>query len=598
MKMKPDRIEDLIAANALYRPGPMELIPFYCNRKHGKEAVPQVHPIMDQLLEETYGIMVYQEQVMQIANGLGGIELATAYKLIKAISTKQVDFIAKQKPAFIDGTIAKGVPKEKAEDLFEMIMKFGGYGFNKSHSARYAFVAFQTAYLKTYHPAEFMAAVLTYEMGDTDKVVEYIEECRRLPLPEGGAGIRVLPPEINESAKAFTPLYVEEGTKSRKRGAKKVPVIRFGLMAVRGVGEKAVEAIIAERAKHGPYKSIFDFCERIDLHTVTKSTIEALIKCGAMSALGKRAQLLAVVERAVDMAVSLAADKASGQLNMFTSQESATAAAPPPPLPDVEELSRQELLKFEKELLGFYISSHPLTDNAETIDRYSSATTRDIRLLPTGAEVTVGAMITRVKMAPTKNGRSAGKMMAMITVEDLDGQVDGVVWAEYLEKISAVYPDLISTDSIVFLKGKVDRRREPPSVIVSEMFPIAEAMQRLTSGVALHVEAGRQGSDLVAQLKPVLMKHRGDAPVYVQVSMPDARTVTLRLPRDFAVKAEESTVKELEGLLGLGSVRLAGPGTSRMRQRQQQQQLFDARAEEPAAVLSPEHQLEMDSEHE
>ena len=190
MKMQPDRLEDLIAANALYRPGPMELIPLYCNRKHGKEPVPQVHPIMDKILEETYGIMVYQEQVMQIFNQLGGIELSAAYKLIKAISKKTSDVIAKFKPDFIKGTMAKGVSKEKAEEIFELILKFGGYGFNKSHSTRYAIVAFQTAYMKTYHPVEYMAAVLTFEMGSTEKVVEYIEECRRLTLPDGSKGSR------------------------------------------------------------------------------------------------------------------------------------------------------------------------------------------------------------------------------------------------------------------------------------------------------------------------------------------------------------------------------------------------------------------------
>ena len=187
MKMQPDRLEDLIAANALYRPGPMELIPLYCNRKHGRERVPEVHPIMDKILSETYGIMVYQEQVMQIFNQLGGIELSNAYKLIKAISKKTGDVIAKFRPDFIKGTMAKGVSKDKAEEIFDLILKFGGYGFNKSHSTRYAIVAFQTAYMKTYHPVEYMAALLTYEMGSTDKVVEYIEECRKM-------GLKVLPP--------------------------------------------------------------------------------------------------------------------------------------------------------------------------------------------------------------------------------------------------------------------------------------------------------------------------------------------------------------------------------------------------------------------
>src|SRR5256886_5108409 len=219
MKMQPDRLEYLIAANALYRPGPMELIPLYCNRKHGKESVPTVHPIMDQILAETYGIMVYQEQVMQIFNQLGGIELSNAYKLIKAISKKTVDVIAKFKPDFIAGAIAKGVSKDKAEEIFELILKFGGYGFNKSHSTRYAIVAFQTAYMKTYHPVEYMAALLTFEMGSTEKVVEYIEECRRLTLPDGSKGIKVLPPDVNASDKDFTPVYesAAEGSGKRKR---------------------------------------------------------------------------------------------------------------------------------------------------------------------------------------------------------------------------------------------------------------------------------------------------------------------------------------------------------------------------------------------
>src|SRR6267142_922691 len=217
MKMRPDRIEDLIAANALFRPGPMELIPLYCNRKLGREQVPKVHPIMDTILEETYGVMVYQEQVMQIFNQLGGIELSAAYKLIKAISKKTSDVIAKFKPEFIKGTVEKGIAREKAQEIFDQIMKFGGYGFNKSHSTRYAIIAFQTAYMKVYHPVEYMSALLTFEMGDTDKVVEYIEECRRMMLPDGKRGIGVLPPDVNLSDKDFTPIYEEKQEWKRRQ---------------------------------------------------------------------------------------------------------------------------------------------------------------------------------------------------------------------------------------------------------------------------------------------------------------------------------------------------------------------------------------------
>src|SRR3954468_12607394 len=341
MKMRPDRIEDLIAANALFRPGPMELIPPYCNRKLGREQVPKVHPIMDKILEKTYGIMVYQEQVMQIFNQLGGIELSAAYKLIKAISKKQADVIAKFRPEFLKGAQERGLDKGQADEIFELILKFGGYGFNASHSTRYALVAFQTAYMKTYHPVEYMAALLTFEMGSTEKVVEYIEECRRM-------AVGVLPPDVNLSDKDFTPIYEEK--QEGKRKAKKIEgVIRFGMMAVRGVGEKAVEAIIAERKARGPFHSLYEFCERVDLRQVTRATIEALVKCGAFSSMGaKRAQLLHVLDRAVEMGQQSQNDKRAGQMNMFGAAASAgpsVASTGGGVLPEMEEIASADLLK-------------------------------------------------------------------------------------------------------------------------------------------------------------------------------------------------------------------------------------------------------------
>ena len=394
MKMQPDRIEDLIAANALYRPGPMELIPLYCNRKHGRESVPQVHPIVDEILADTFGIMVYQEDVMKIFNQLGGIELANAYKLIKAISKKTVDVIAKFKPAFIEGSMAKGVARDKAAEIFDLILKFGGYGFNKSHSTRYAIVAFQTAYLKTYHPVEYMAALLTYEMGSTEKVVEYIEECRRLTLPDGGRGIKVLPPDVNVSDIDFTPVYVEpEVVKGKKKAAAKGKpegVIRFGLCAVRGVGEKAVQAVIDERNARGEFTSLYDFTERVDLRMMTRATIEALVKCGAFSSLGaKRAQLLHVLEGAVETGQQSQQDKRSGQMNIFatfdpSSAPTASRSMGASALPDIDELPDAELLKFEKELLGFYITSHPLTEHQVALEHFSTASTREATGLSEG----------------------------------------------------------------------------------------------------------------------------------------------------------------------------------------------------------------------
>jgi DNA polymerase-3 subunit alpha len=584
MKMQPDRLEDLIAANALYRPGPMELIPLYCNRKHGREQVPSVHPIMDAILKETYGIMVYQEQVMQIFNQLGGIELSNAYKLIKAISKKTVDVIAKFQPAFIQGTMAKGVSKEKAEEIFDLILKFGGYGFNKSHSTRYAIVAFQTAYMKTYHPVEYMAALLTFEMGSTEKVVEYIEECKRLTMPDGERGVRVLPPDINVSDKDFTPVYVEDEVKvGRKKERKTRGVIRFGLCAVRGVGEKAVEAIIKERQDKGNFNSIYDFTERVDLRMVTRSTIEALVKCGAFSSVSeKRAPLLQVLESAIEMGQQSQNDKRSGQLNMFGSTSSpqapSAARAMGSALPDVEELQSAELLKFEKELLGFYITSHPLTEHQAAMDAYTTATTREAMNLAEGTEVTIGGMISRVKKVMTKNGRSAGMPMGIITLEDLDGQIDGTMFAETFAEITTKFPTAVANESIVFVKGKVDKKRETPSLLINEILPISEAIPRLTTNIALKFDATKHNDEMLKEVKSLLAKHKGPLRVYAQLVTGDGNKVTLQLPKDLSVRPSNALQQDVDQLLGNGTLLLIGEGQRRQR-RLRQQQLFKQEAQ-------------------
>ncbi len=554
MKMRPDRLEDLIAANALYRPGPMELIPLYCNRKHGKEKVPQVHPIMDEILAETYGIMVYQEQVMRIFNQLGGIELSAAYKLIKAISKKQSDVIAKYKPDFLAGTRSKGISKEKAEELFDLILKFGGYGFNKSHSTRYAILAFQTAYMKTYHPVEYMAAVLTFEMGSTDKVVEYIEECR-------ARGITVHAPDINASDKDFTPIYV-----------KKTGVIRFGLMAVRGVGEKAVEAIIEERKNKGPFASLYDFCERVDQRQVTRGTMEALVKCGAFSTLkAKRAQLLAILDRAVEMGQQSQQDKRMGQLNMFgVAAGGGGTSKPADVLPNLEEFPSADLLKFEKELLGFYITDHPLTEHEAALTSYTTATTRDVKTLAEGTEVTIGGMINKIKRAITKSGRSAGQPMAIITLEDLDGQIEATVFAENLADITKRHPKAVATEEIVFLRGKIDKRRETPGLIVNELIPITDSISRLTRWVKVEINRVDGAAEMLKQLKPVLMKHKGNCQTFLSVPANGSKRALITLDNAWSVRPTPAMKEELEiALNGQGRVELAGEGSRRSRVQQQ-----------------------------
>jgi DNA polymerase-3 subunit alpha len=609
MKMQPDRIEDLIAANALYRPGPMELIPTYCNRKHGKELVPKVHPIMDAILAETYGVMTYQEQVMQIFNQLGGIELSSAYKLIKAISKKTVDVIAKFQPEFIKGAMEKGVAREKAEEIFDLILKFGGYGFNKSHSTRYAVVAYQTAYMKLYHPVEYMAALLTYVMGSTDKVVEYIEDCRRLTLLDGSRGIRVLPPDVNISNKDFTPVYVEPEAPRRGRGKSKVTrpasgcpepkmgLIRFGMMAVRGVGEKAVEAIIEQRAAGGDFASLYDFCERVDQRQVTRSTLEALIKCGAFSSISpRRAPLLEILERAVEMGQQLQQDKRNGQLSMFGQADpAANSLAPSPPsdhLPDVPELPGSDLLKFEKELLGFYITSHPLTEHQATIERYSTASTRDAGSCSEGTEVLIGGMLSAVRSKVAKSGRSAGQKWAILELEDLEGKIEGMCFAESYADINARFPGVLANEQIVFMRGKVDKKRETPSILVNDVLPISVAIERLTTSIGVKLDRARHTPADLLMLRQTIQKHPGKKELYVQVPTESGQKISLKINGELGVRLSRELVEELENLLGPGSVQLGGEGQRRMKRLAQQQLFASTAASIPAeAPDAPESEL-------
>ncbi|MCX5662901.1 MAG: DNA polymerase III subunit alpha [Planctomycetota bacterium] len=498
--MKPDRLEDLIAANALFRPGPMELIPDYNNRKHGREAVPKAHKIVEQYTGETYGIMVYQEQVMQIVHGLGGIPLRAAYTLIKNISKKKQKDIDAVRPTFVEGAGKQGLSKAQAEELFELILKFAGYGFNKSHSTGYAIIAYQTAYLKTFFPIQYMAAVLTFESVSIEKVVEYIDECRRALLPDGRRGIEVRPPDINLSDVGFTVVYAPGEKRDANRGH-----IRFGLSAVKGVGDKAIESIIKTRVEGGAFKSLFDFCERVPLGSVNRATIEALIKCGGFDSVHgqkSRAAMVEALDGAIQSGQSLAADRDSGQMSFFDSFEAAAPKAGgkaadknsdkggPAALPKITPWSETETLDFEKSVLGFYASAHPLDQHRDTLARFGSASVADIKKLRANTEVIIGGMLTRVRPTMVKNGRSAGQKMAMLTIEDPTGAIDAVVFSDSY----AVAAPLIVSDAMVFLKGKVDRRREEPSIIVDSVIPIEQAPSQLTQAIEIVIA----GDDLPA----------------------------------------------------------------------------------------------------
>jgi DNA polymerase-3 subunit alpha len=489
MAMRPDRIEDLIAANALYRPGPMDLIPDYNARKHGRQQAPSVHPIADRYTAETYGIMVYQEQVMQILHGLGDIPLRAAYSLIKAISKKKRSVIDASRVKFIEGSTAKGLSERQAGELFELILKFAGYGFNKSHSTGYAIIAYQTAYLKTYFPVQYMAAVLTYESVSTDKVVEYLDECRRARFPDGHRGIEVRPPDINLSEVAFAARFAPGEPRDANHG-----YIQFGLSAVKGVGDKAIRAIIETREKDGEYRGLHGFCERVPLGTVNRATIEALIKCGAFDSLhgvDRRAAMVEGLDSAIQAGQQVAGDRESGQMNFFDGLE----AEPPSPsgadsrsvvtaLPNIAPWNRAEQLTHEKSVLGFYMSSHPLEQHKHVLARFTNIGVCDARLLGEGALVTLGGMIARVRTVLVRNGRSKGQKMAMITLEDGTGAIDGVVFSDAY----AVASRLLEQDRMVMLRGTIDRRRVEPSVVVQEVIPIEEAARKLTSAIRIVIQ--------------------------------------------------------------------------------------------------------------
>ena len=331
---------------------------------------------MNDVLEETFGIMVYQEQVMRICNLLGDIKLREAYSMIKAISKKKLQVIAAGRETFIANCQTKGLTEDQAVEIFDLIERFAGYGFNKSHSTRYAFIAYQTAYMKVHWPAEFMAALITYE-NQTDKIVDYIGECKAM-------GIEVLAPDINESLISFTPIYVDAGDSKEKK-----EVIRFGLAAVKGVGEKAVEKIIEARQQVGKFKSLFHFCENVELRAANKQVIESLIKAGAFDRLGgNRCQMMAGLETAIQSGNTLQADKVSGQMNLFGGGKNAEEYADDhEKLPNVAPWTEKEMLAKEKEVLGFYVTSNPLSRYAEMIDIYSTHNSKQLEDCKQDAEV-------------------------------------------------------------------------------------------------------------------------------------------------------------------------------------------------------------------
>jgi DNA polymerase-3 subunit alpha len=404
VRLKPESFEDVIALVALYRPGPMEsgMIDDFVARKHGKRSVEYLVAELEPILKETYGVIVYQEQVMKIAGVLASYSMAEADDLRKAMGKKIHEILAEHRERFLQGTADNNIPSDKAEMIFNLIEKFGGYGFNKSHSAAYALIAFQTAYLKAHFPVEFIASLLTSEMHSTDGVVKFIAECRSHNIP-------ILPPDINASDKEFT---VDRSK------------IRFGLAAVKNVGESAIDSIVEARAEKR-FSSLFDFCERVDLKKVNKRVIESLIKCGAFDTTGsRRSQMMASLEDALDYGNRVQKEKNDPQMGLFGGGTEPLVINEPT-YPEIPEWDEKQLLAFEKESLGFYISGHPLTRFEAVLDKFTNANAVTLKELPDGGAVRIGGIVQATKVITTRKG----DLMAFVTIEDMHGSVEATVFS-------------------------------------------------------------------------------------------------------------------------------------------------------------------------
>jgi len=430
--MKPTRFEHIVATISLYRPGPMEYIDDYIDRMHGRKPVEYHHPALEPILAETYGIIVYQEQIMQIASQLSGYSPGDADLMRRAVGKKKKEELLRHREKFVNGAVERGIPKEAAEKIFEDIEFFARYGFNKAHAADYAVITCQTAYLKAHYPVEYMTGLLTVERHNTDKVGLLIGECHTM-------GIQVLPPDINKSDIDFAIEDTDGGS-----------AIRFGLGAVKNVGEGAIEVILQARVEGSPYIDVDDLCRRVDLRQVNRRALESLIKAGALRPLGQRAQLLAIIDRMMGLSSQTHQAAAVGQTNMFDMGgfDAPAAGSILYPLPEVQEISRREILGWEKELVGVYVSEHPMQPLLDRLGDSVTCLLGQIDETMVGHKVTVAGMINWVRQIYTKNG----KPMAFVELEDVQGTIEVIVFPRTYEETHGMW----ETEKVVVVRGKVD----------------------------------------------------------------------------------------------------------------------------------------------
>src|SRR5215469_3343359 len=532
-RYKPNSIEDLTALNALYRPGPIQggMIDDFVDRKHGRKKVEYDLPELQAILQETLGVIVYQEQVMQIANRLAGYSLGDADLLRRAMGKKKPEEMAQQRERFIEGAAQRKYPPKKIEKIFDLMAQFAGYGFNKSHSAAYALLAYHTAYLKTHYPVEFMAALLTSVTGSTDDVVKYINECREM-------GIAVEAPDINVSDANFTP-----------HGA----AIRFGLAAVKNVGGNAIESIVAARRKLGRnFRSIFEFCEEVDLRLLNKRVLESLIKSGAMDSLGRRAQLMQALDKAIDRAQKTQRDAESGQHGLFGVFADEPSQDTNDSLPNIPDWDEQTRLAAEKEILGFFITGHPLEKYREKLIDLNAKTMEEIGAIrnSTAKEevITTAGMITNVRVLKSKRG----DFYAQASLEDMTGKVDMIVFPEAYKKLS----DKVKLEVPVLVRAGVRiEEGANPKITAAEIIPLDEAKVPLPRALRIRIPLESATEQTVSALHMLFNERKGDAKVLFDVERQGDFMVVMEA-EGYNVLPDRNFIGRVEELCGRGSVRV------------------------------------------
>jgi DNA polymerase-3 subunit alpha len=523
-KFQISSVEHITALVALYRPGPMELIPEFIKRRHGEVKIDYEHPLLEPIARETYGILIYQEQVMQAAQVLAGYTLGGADLLRRAMGKKKPEEMAKQRAVFVKGCKETNrIPEKQANDIFDLLEKFAGYGFNKSHAAAYAIVAYQTAYLKANYPVEFFCAMMTNDMADTAKLSQYINEARTF-------GIEVLGPDVNESQVHFAP-------------AREGRAIRFGLAAIKGVGEVAVETILKSRNDGGKFTSLSDLCERVDGRTVNRKILEALIKSGACDTFGQsRATLCAQIERTLSRAASILSDKQKGQSSLFGALEE---KAPPMPeaISNLPEWPQHELLAHEKELLGFYVTGHPLTPFAPILEKYALANTAKLAELPNRSLTRIGGLIAAVQNGVSKK---SGKPYSMVTLEDLEGSVQLLCLNENYEK----YRELLKPNLAILVVGEVNTGDERPKIFPQEIMPLEDAPRKFTKQVHLRLHTAHLKPEHLDAVRELTAAHPGKCPLLLCFMRPGGEIVFMDTNERFSVTPSLKLQREADARFG------------------------------------------------